>query len=164
MYIYIQIHILLTAIIKITLQKWQNRNLYTPQSFPDIRYCFPASTIVCGAPTMASGVIVLEPHNTAVSSVIFYQCQQSGFMPSAPSSVCGEDGTWSPDPSQVTCMVTPVTTTMPTGTVGDYYCHLFFLNRDLISRSFTKYILSTSKLKLLTMKYYSHSTLIQYYL
>ena len=69
---------------------------------------------------MASGVTVLEPHNTAVSSVINYQCQQSGFMPSVPSSVCGEDGTWSPDPSQVTCTVTPVTTMMPTGTVGDY--------------------------------------------
>ena len=37
MYIYIQICILLTAIIKLTLQKWQNCNLYTPQSFPDIR-------------------------------------------------------------------------------------------------------------------------------
>ena len=38
MYIYIQICILLTAIINLTLQKWQNRNLYTPESFPDIRY------------------------------------------------------------------------------------------------------------------------------
>ena len=38
MYIYIQIRILLTAIIKLKLQKWQNHNLYTPQSLPDIQY------------------------------------------------------------------------------------------------------------------------------
>ena len=79
---------------------------------------------------MGSGVIVLEPHNTAVSSVIVYQCQQAGFTPSAPSSVCEEDGRWSPDPSQVTCMVTPVmsvVTTMPTGTVGDYDYKPFLL-------------------------------------
>ena len=69
---------------------------------------------------MASGVTVLEPHNTTVSSVIVYQCQQAGFMPLVPSSVCGEDGTWSPDPSKVTCMVTPVIAMMPTGTVRDY--------------------------------------------
>ena len=64
---------------------------------------------------MARGVTVLEPHNTAVSSVIFYQCQQSGLVPSVPSSMCGEDGMWSPDPSLVTCMVTTVTTKMPPG-------------------------------------------------
>ena len=76
--------------------------------------------VVCRAPTMASGVTVLEPHNTAVSSVIFYQCQQSGLVPSAPSSVCGEDGMWNPDPSQVVCVLTTVTTMMLPGTVGDY--------------------------------------------
>ena len=76
---------------------------------------------------MASGVIVLEPHSTTVSSVIVYQCQKLGFTPSAPSSVCEEDGRWSPDPSQVTCMVTSVVTTMPTGTVGDYDYKPFLL-------------------------------------
>ena len=80
---------------------------------------------------MTTGVIVLEPHNTAVSSVIFYQCQQQGLVPSVPSSVCGEDGEWSPDPSQVMCMVTQVTTTMPTGTVGDYDYQPFLLKQKL---------------------------------
>ena len=51
-----------------------------------------------------------------MGSVIIYQCQQPGFAPSVPSSVCVEDGTdngrWSPDPSQVVCSVTP-TTSMP---------------------------------------------------
>ena len=96
---------------------------------------FSASTIDCGGPTPASGVTVLEPHTTTVSSVIVYQCQQSGFAPSLPSSVCGEDGRWSPDPSQVVCLevpTTPTPTPTPTptappptapptgGTVGDF--------------------------------------------
>ena len=74
-----------------------------------------ASTIDCGAPTTPRGVTVVQPHNTAVSSVIFYQCQQSGFTPSPPSSVCGEDGRWSPDPTQVACMMVIPTTTVTTG-------------------------------------------------
>ena len=64
---------------------------------------FSATTVVCEEPTPASGVTVVQPHNTTVSSVIVYQCQQSGFTPSVPSSVCGEDERWSPDPSQVVC-------------------------------------------------------------
>ena len=67
--------------------------------------CFLVSPIDCGSPTLPSGVTVVQPHTTTVSSVIVYQCQQSGFVPSSPSSVCGEDGRWSPDPSQVVCSV-----------------------------------------------------------
>ena len=66
-----------------------------------------ATTIDCGGPTPPSGVTVVQPHTTTVSSVIVYQCQQSGFAPSVPSSVCGEDGRWSPDPSQVVCVMLP---------------------------------------------------------
>ena len=62
------------------------------------------SDIVCEDPTPPSGVTVVQPHNTTVSSVIVYQCRQSGFTPSPPSSVCGEDERWSPDPSQVVCV------------------------------------------------------------
>ena len=62
------------------------------------------SDVVCEDPTPPSGVTVVQPHNTTVSSVIIYQCQQSGFTPSVPSSVCGEDERWSPDPSQVVCV------------------------------------------------------------
>ena len=58
---------------------------------------------------------MVQPHNTTVSSVIVYQCQQSEFAPSVPNSVCGEDGTWSPDPTQVVCMMMiPTTTVTPT--------------------------------------------------
>ena len=71
--------------------------------------CSPASPAVCEEPTPPNGVIVLEPHNTTVSSVIVYQCQQSGFTPSVPSSVCGEDERWSPDPSHVVCEMLPGT-------------------------------------------------------
>ena len=78
---------------------------------------FTASDVVCEEPTTSSGVVVLEPHNTTVSSFIFYRCQ-SGFTPSNSSSVCGEDGMWTPDPSQVTCLEEPTTIALPTrGTV-----------------------------------------------
>ena len=52
---------------------------------------------------------MVQPHNTTVSSVIVYQCQQTGTSPSSPSSVCGEDERWSPDPSQVMCVTLPGT-------------------------------------------------------
>ena len=52
---------------------------------------------------------MLEPHTTTVSSVILYQCQQPGLVPSSNSSVCEEDGRWSPDPSRVVCVMIPGT-------------------------------------------------------
>ena len=65
------------------------------------------SPIDCEAPpNLASGVSG-EYNATTVSSVIVYQCQQSGFAPSSPNSVCGEDGRWNPDPSQVVCVMLP---------------------------------------------------------
>ena len=77
---------------------------------------FVASTVVCQVPTPASGVAVVQPHNTTVSSIIIYQCQQPGFTPSPPDSVCDENGTWSPDPSQVMCVMIPTAaTTVTTG-------------------------------------------------
>ena len=46
----------------------------------------------------------MEPYNTTkVGSVIFYQCQQSGFSPSSVDSVCEANEIWIPDPSQVVC-------------------------------------------------------------
>ena len=78
---------------------------------------FVASTVVCQVPTPASGVTVAQPHNTTVSSVIIYQCQQSGFTPSPPSSVCADNGIWSPDFSQVMCMMEIPTTTVTTGEI-----------------------------------------------
>ena len=69
--------------------------------------CFliSATTMVCDNPILANGVTVVQPHTTTVNSVIVYQCQQPGFAPSPPSSVCGEDEMWSPDPSQVVCVM-----------------------------------------------------------
>ena len=62
----------------------------------------------CGAPPTPAGGVTVKPYNaTTVSSVIVYQCQQSGFTPSPPNSVCGEDERWSPDPSQVVCEMIP---------------------------------------------------------
>ena len=52
---------------------------------------------------------MLEQYTTTVNSIIIYQCQQSGFTPSVPSSVCGEDERWSPDPTQVVCVMLPGT-------------------------------------------------------
>ena len=66
---------------------------------------------------------MVQPHNITVSSVIVYQCQQSGFTPSPPDSVCDENGTWSPDPTQVVCSMIPTTLSTlspPAGTVGEY--------------------------------------------
>ena len=62
-----------------------------------------ASGVVCEEPTLASGVTVVQPHSNVVNSEIVYQCEESGFSPSSNSSLCGEDGIWSPDPSQVVC-------------------------------------------------------------
>ena len=75
---------------------------------------------------------MVQPHTATVSSVIVYQCQQSGFTPSLPSSVCGDDGTWSPDPSQVMCVMIP-TSASPAGTVEDY--------QQYWSRKFIEYLL-----------------------
>ena len=64
--------------------------------------CSLVSAIVCEDPTLANGVTVLEPHNNVVNSEIFYKCEESGLVPSSNSSLCEEDGMWSPDTSQVT--------------------------------------------------------------
>ena len=40
-----------------------------------------------------------------VNSEIVYQCKESEFSPSSNTSLCGEDGMWSPDPSRVECMM-----------------------------------------------------------
>ena len=73
-----------------------------------------ASDVVCEEPTLASGVAVVQPHTTTVSSFIFYECQQSGFVSSNSSSICVEDGMWSPDPSLVMCLEEPTTILIPT--------------------------------------------------
>ena len=90
---------------------------------------------------------MVQPYTTTVSSVIVYQCQQSGFAPSRPSSVCGEDGRWSPDPSQVVCMIITATTvtqtmtptlpasTSPGGIVGEYRYHMPLYYVPYLSRS-----------------------------
>ena len=85
--------------------------------------CSPGGPFGCGAPpTLATGVTG-EYNGTAASSVIFYQCQQSGFAPSVPSSVCGEDRRWSPDPSQVVCVELPGLLRFPATTVElKQYC------------------------------------------
>ena len=57
---------------------------------------------------------MLEPHNTTVSSFIFYECQQPGFVPSNSSSICVEDGMWTPDPSLLMCLEEPTTISIPT--------------------------------------------------
>jgi len=88
---------------------------------PGILVC-SVSTINCGnPPTTAGGVTVLPSSTTTVSSVIYYQCQQSGFVPSSESSVCGEDGLWIPDPSQITCEMGPVTTGRPHNACASYW-------------------------------------------
>ena len=46
---------------------------------------------------------MFELHSNAVNSEIVYQCEESGFTPSGNRSLCGEDGMWSPDPSEVIC-------------------------------------------------------------
>ena len=46
---------------------------------------------------------MVQPHRNVVNSEIVYQCEESGFSPSSNSSLCGEDGMWSPDPSRVEC-------------------------------------------------------------
>ena len=46
---------------------------------------------------------MVQSHSNVVNSEIVYQCEELGFSPSSNSSLCGEDGMWSPDPSQVVC-------------------------------------------------------------
>ena len=82
--------------------------VFLQKTFCDLSVSEPSplsvSAIVCEDPTPPSRVTVVQPHNNTVSSVIVFQCRQSGFTPSPPSSVCGEDERWSPDPSQVVCV------------------------------------------------------------
>ena len=80
--------------------------------------CSSVSPIDCRVPTIASGVIG-EYNTTTVSSVIIYQCQQQQTTPSVPSSVCGADERWSPDPSQVECGMIAPTVATPTGTLTE---------------------------------------------
>ena len=70
-----------------------------------------ASDVDCGDPNNATSEVIAQVNSTRVSSVIFYQCRQSGFAPSSLSAVCMESGRWSPDPSQVVCRM--VSTMMP---------------------------------------------------
>ena len=84
-------------------------NYATCNNYGYLHSCSPGGPFGCEAPpTLATGVTG-KYNDTTVSSVIVYQCQQSGFIPSisAPSSVCGYDGRWSPDPSQVVCVELP---------------------------------------------------------
>jgi len=74
-----------------------------------------ASRVDCGDPNNASSVAIVQYTSTRVGSVIFYQCQQSGFAPSSSSAVCMESGRWSPDPSQVVCRMVTTTMPLPTG-------------------------------------------------
>ena len=78
---------------------------------------FSVGPIDCRVPTIAGGVTG-EYNTTTVNSVIVYQCEQPGFTLSVPSSVCGEDERWNPDPSEVMCrMMTSLPTGTPTETI-----------------------------------------------
>ena len=60
-------------------------------------------SVSCGTPTFANPVDVEPFSSTTVGSEIAYQCQ-SGFLPEGRrTSVCGEDGRWSPDPATLIC-------------------------------------------------------------
>ena len=54
---------------------------------------------------------MVQPHGNVVNSEIVYQCEESRFSPSSNSSLCGEDGMWVPDPSQVVCRMIITATT-----------------------------------------------------
>ena len=78
---------------------------YTLSMKPFAIFCSLASPIVCGNFMLANGVTVVQPHSnvTVVNSEIVFQCEGMGVTPSSNRSLCGEDGIWSPDPSQVVC-------------------------------------------------------------
>ena len=79
--------------------------------------CWLASRVDCRDPNNASSEVIVQYTSTRVGSVIFYQCQQSGFAPSSSSAVCMESGRWSPDPSQVVCRMVTTSMPLPTGRV-----------------------------------------------
>ena len=55
--------------------------------------------VSCGTPSFAVRVDEEPFNSTTVGSEIAYQCQ-SGFLPKGRrTSVCGEDGRWTPDPN-----------------------------------------------------------------
>ena len=59
-------------------------------------------SVSCGTPSF-SGRVDVEPFSTTVGSEIAYQCQ-SGLLPEGRiTSVCGEDGRWTPDPANLIC-------------------------------------------------------------
>jgi len=85
---------------------------------------FPVSAISCGNPTPIGGVAVRPFNATTVNSIVYYQCPQSGFVPSSVRSVCGGDGMWNPDPSQVTCEMEPP---VMTGRLGVFIVLVFYV-------------------------------------
>ena len=82
-----------------------------------VGFSHAASTVDCGDPNNATSEVIVQYTSTRVSSVILYQCRQSGFAPSSSSAVCMESGRWSPDPSQVVCRMVTTSMPLPTGRV-----------------------------------------------
>ena len=61
------------------------------------------ASVSCGTPSFASRVDMEPITSTTVTSEIVYQCQ-SGFLPEGNmTSVCGEDGMWTPNPATLMC-------------------------------------------------------------
>ena len=57
----------------------------------------------CGVPTPPGNGGIVNYTSTLEGSVVFYQCN-SGFGPLGEmSAVCAANGSWSPDPADVTC-------------------------------------------------------------
>ena len=81
-------------------------------------------------------------HYHTVNSLIFYQYRQSGFAPSVPSSVCGEDE--SPDPTQVVCVMLPGTSIYRDYKEVNSYCHFLWTSATYIAEP-KQYLLYASE-------------------
>ena len=61
---------------------------------------FVANLIHCGAPFVASGVIIEHFTDAYSGALITYHCEESDTLFTA---VCGNNGEWDPDPALLKC-------------------------------------------------------------
>jgi len=78
------------------------------------KFLYPAG---CGRPSSPVNGSLVQFVSAEVHAVITYKCS-AGFIPRSPQvSVCTENRTWTPDPTQLVCQELPT---------GDCVCRNYF--------------------------------------
>ena len=60
-------------------------------------------SVNCSSPSTVVGVVIESYYSTTVGAQIYYNCDKSYLPKNRVMSVCGSDGSWSPDPTMRVC-------------------------------------------------------------